>query len=56
MKNEKAPGLFSELIHYARRNKRWWLLPMIGLLVLFGVLLVIAEVAPVISPFIYTLF
>jgi len=36
-------------------NKRWWLLPMVGALLLFGVLIVVAQ-SSAIAPFIYTLF
>lgn len=56
MKDSRPPGFFSELVYYAKRNKRWWILPIIAVLFLFGMLLVVAEIAPVVSPFIYTLF
>jgi uncharacterized membrane protein YqiK len=36
-------------------RKLWWLMPMIVLLVLFGLLLIFAQ-ATGIAPFIYTLF
>jgi len=53
---EQAPGPLGELLYYLKVYRRWWLLPMIIVLVLFGVLVIVAEVAPVVSPFIYTLF
>jgi hypothetical protein len=56
MKNNGEPSFFAELIRFGKQNKRWWIIPMMIILFLFGVLLVIAEVAPVISPFVYTLF
>jgi len=45
-----------ELIQLFRKRKRLWLVPMITLLLLFGVLLIIFAEASAIAPFIYTLF
>jgi hypothetical protein len=36
-------------------NKRWWLLPMLAILFLFGALIVLAQSSGI-APFIYTLF
>jgi hypothetical protein len=44
-----------ELAAMLRANKKYWLAPIIILLVLFGVLLVIAK-GSVLAPFLYTLF
>jgi hypothetical protein len=52
----RRPGLLRDIGRYLKKYRRWWLLPMILILVVFGVLAVVAEVAPVVSPFIYTLF
>lgn len=48
-------GIANELISFLVANKRWWMLPMIAILLLFGVLLVVAQ-SSAIAPFIYTLF
>jgi hypothetical protein len=48
-------GIAGELLSFFWSNKRWWLLPMVGVLFLFGVLLILAQ-SSVIAPFIYTLF
>ena len=48
-------GIAGELLSFLMANKRWWMLPMIGALLLFGVLLVVAQ-SSAIAPFIYTLF
>jgi hypothetical protein len=47
-------GLFGELWHFLRHNKKWWLLPMLVILVLFGLLILLSGSAA--APFIYTLF
>mgnify|MGYP006299746051 CR=1 FL=1 len=48
-------GVLGELISFMWQNKLWWLIPMVVVLVLFGVLLVAAQGSAV-APFIYTLF
>jgi len=49
-----APGLVREFIDFARQNKKWWLLPLVLVLLMFGALLVFSS--SVAAPFIYTLF
>lgn len=44
-----------ELFRFLWRQKLWWLMPMVGVLVLVGFLLVFAQGSAV-APFIYTLF
>lgn len=44
-----------ELFSFLRQNKRFWLVPVILVLLVLGVVLVLAE-GSVIAPFIYTLF
>ena len=44
-----------ELWAFMRVRKKWWLLPIIALMVLVGALLVFAQ-GSVLAPFIYTLF
>ncbi|HKD02999.1 MAG TPA: DUF5989 family protein [Terriglobales bacterium] len=48
-------GIAGELLSFFARNKRWWMLPMIFVVLLLGVLLILAQ-SSVIAPFIYTLF
>jgi len=47
-------GFFSELWGFLKENKKWWLLPVLGLLLIFGLLLVLSGTG--LAPFIYTLF
>ena len=44
-----------ELLAFMRERKKFWLLPIILVLLLFGALLVLTEGSAV-APFIYTLF
>ncbi len=48
-------NLAREMWLYMRENKKWWLLPIIIILVLVGSLLVFAQ-GSVLAPFIYTIF
>ncbi len=48
-------GIVGELFVFLWQRKLWWLIPMIVVIVLFGVLLVFAQGSAV-APFIYTLF
>ncbi len=50
----KSAGILGELWGFLRANKKWWLLPIIVVLVLVGVLVVLSSTA--VAPFIYTLF
>ena len=45
--------LLADLFGFARKNKVWWLVPLVLLLLVVGVLIVGVST---ISPFIYTLF
>ena len=47
-------SLVREFIDFMRCNKKWWLAPVIAILLMFGALLVLS--ASVAAPFIYTLF
>ena len=51
----KKTGLFSEVSHYMKSQKRWWLTPLLIVIVLFGILILVAELSPI-GPLIYTLF
>jgi hypothetical protein len=47
--------IVGELLASLWHLKRWWVTPLVLVLVLFGLLLLLAS-APGIAPFIYTLF
>ena len=44
----------TELWHFLRRTRKWWLVPILLVLLTFGVLLFLSTTAA--APFIYTLF
>jgi hypothetical protein len=48
------PTLFSDLRYFLTHSKKWWMAPIIGLLLLFGALMLLGGTAA--APFIYTLF
>jgi len=48
-------GIVGEMMSFLWRRKLWWLIPLVVVLLLFGLLLVFAQ-ASGIAPFIYTLF
>ncbi len=48
-------GILGELIRFLWMKKLWWMIPMVIVLVLFGLLLVFAQGSGL-APFIYTLF
>ncbi|MBL9136084.1 MAG: hypothetical protein JNK85_09460 [Verrucomicrobiales bacterium] len=47
-------GILSEAWGFLRDNKKWWLLPIAIVLLLFGILVLLAGTGA--APFIYTLF
>jgi hypothetical protein len=49
------PSTSGQVLSYLWKNKMWWLIPMVALLIIFGVLLVLAAASGA-GPFIYTLF
>jgi hypothetical protein len=51
---ESGTSLLREFWDFLRFNKKWWLLPLFLVLLLFGLLLVMSGTAA--APFIYTLF
>lgn len=46
--------LLKDLWNFLRERKKWWLLPMIVMLLLIGILILSSGSA--VAPFIYTLF
>jgi hypothetical protein len=51
---EKESGLVAEFWHMLKHNKKFWLIPLIAGLLLFGLLIILGGSAA--APFIYTLF
>ena len=52
--NEAQPGFFAELLDFIVHNKKWWLTPIILVMLLLGVFILL--LATPVAPFIYTLF
>jgi hypothetical protein len=48
-------GIVGQLLNFLWQRKLWWLIPMVTVLLLFGLLLIFASASGV-GPFIYTLF
>jgi len=46
---------FKELLLFLKTQKKFWLIPLVVILLLFSILIVLASV-PALAPFIYTLF
>ena len=51
---QTRPGLLAELWEFLRHNKKWWLTPIILVLLFIGALILVA--GGVAAPFIYPLF
>jgi uncharacterized protein DUF5989 len=49
------PGIAREIWSFMRVRKKWWLLPIIIVMVLLGALLIFAQ-GSVLAPFIYAIF
>jgi hypothetical protein len=59
MNNQLKPsprkqGIFGEIIDFACKNKKWWLMPLIVVFLLFGALLFLSSSGS--APFIYKRF
>lgn len=48
-------GIVGQLLNFLWQRKLWWLIPMVSVLLIFGLLLIFASASGV-GPFIYTLF
>lgn len=48
-------SVIAELLSFFWKEKLWWMIPMIVILILLAVLMVFAQGSPV-APFIYTIF
>ena len=56
LKNMTAgAGTIAELAQFLWVQRLWWMIPIVGVLLLLGILLLIGQVTGV-APFIYTLF
>ena len=53
-KNEGRGGAIAEFWRFLNHTKKWWLLPIVVILLGFGVLVALSGTAA--APFIYTLF
>jgi len=51
---QQRTGMVSEFVYFLKTSKKWWLLPIIVVLVGFGLLVLLSGTAA--APFIYTLF
>tara|TARA_A100001011_G_C13927393_1_gene681734 strand:+ start:463 stop:615 length:153 start_codon:yes stop_codon:yes gene_type:complete len=48
-------GLYKELIEFFKERKKWWLIPIVLFLLLFGSIIVVSQGSSV-APFIYAIF
>ena len=53
-RSQRQASLVGEFWSFLRHNKKWWLLPILVVIFLFGVLVFLSGTA--VAPFIYTLF
>jgi len=51
---QEQPGLLREFWDFLRYNKKWWLTPIVIVLLLLGLVAIVGNSAA--APFIYTLF
>jgi len=47
-------GFIRELWHFLRESKKWWLMPILAVFLIFAALMLLSSTAA--APFIYTLF
>ncbi len=52
--SSKRSSFLSDYLYLVKTNRKWWMLPLIGLLLGFGLLMVLASTGA--APFIYTMF
>jgi len=44
---ERSPSVARELFDFLRQNKKWWLIPIVAILLLIGVVIVVVSTMPV---------
>jgi hypothetical protein len=54
MAEQETPGLLREFVRFLGERKKWWLAPIVAMLLLLGVLILLGGTGA--APFIYTLF
>ncbi|MDE0769173.1 MAG: DUF5989 family protein [Opitutaceae bacterium] len=54
IENQRSRGLLREFWGFAKENKKYWLLPLLLILLLLGSLIIFAGSSA--APFVYTLF
>lgn len=52
--DQSGAGFASEMWHFLRQSKKWWLVPILVVFLTFSVLMLLSGTAA--APFIYTLF
>jgi len=50
----RSPGVVAEFLHFLRHSRKWWMLPILLLLVLLGLIVILAQTPA--APWIYSLF
>ena len=48
-------SVIRELVGFLWQQRLWWLIPMVAVLLVFGLLMLFAQSSPI-APFVYTLF
>ena len=51
---KRSSGVIAEMFHFIRNSKKFWLVPLIIVLLLVGVIVILGSTA--LAPFIYTIF
>ncbi|TPW17428.1 MAG: hypothetical protein FD129_379 [bacterium] len=50
----RRTGFLAEFLGFLRQNRKWWMLPMLAVILLLGALVLLGGTP--LAPFIYTLF
>ena len=53
-KTAEKTSFLGEFVYFLKTSKKWWLTPIIVILLAFGILIILSGTA--LAPFIYTLF
>lgn len=52
--DDKRASFVSDYLYFLKNNKKWWMLPLLIILLAFGSLMILSATGA--APFIYTLF